>query len=751
MAHVSWNRHLPAEIILGGRKSFAEPLSYPAQSWLVSGGHSSSPALEVKTQSSQRIGDLIIQSRYVEGSPHNASPKKFTLPPILDSMAWDWIGFHYEPLPDLEVDVLYWVPDPRVICGRHRIHDKSSQPREILLLLNSMVGTGTRGISLSRETFQGREILSGSSSKENAVLFLAGNEPVYSGPANQLCFRVVQGSGGEVEGRWILVYCDSETDGRDILGKVIKLDWDGEIARRKIALSGQFQIRTEDADRDFTLAFSQRQAHLIFNQLIRQENSCVTDDIALDPLQLWQMFLALGPLESSDLLELLRKTFRKDQKPGTSFPLGAELVWQALQSGINPDLVREFIPMITENLKSWFSKENDRDVDGIPEEPEGNFFHLDHHFQQHRKGWSAPPWYSDHLETPGLAALLHNEISQLSKIVEVVPGASLPSGISNRLSHLEEFILKSWQESENRFRSRDHLNHFSEGEFSLKENLQTGWNILRANLPFPTRVRLRIRNLSKKIPPPTTRITLLGTDYQGFYRIEELTTHDFMWHDHGGWGISQSIYQQLDHCVVVGMEGNHEIQIEAPGTDRQALSQTLVLWLDSLPAVIGERFNSILLAESAHFWSDYGLKTFPVSGNTAVQLPLNLLAVQGLIRFGNPELAGGIISCLINAVSNHISGDGRLYSTWESETGSGLSGVNQLEGILPVRLLLDLLGLRFLIDGKLILEEKYPLLFPVRLFYKGIEITISERETEICRPGGSVTIHPRGEKVEIQL
>lgn len=751
MAPAPWNRLLPAEIILGGRKSFAGTLSDPAQSWVVSGGRSSSPALEVKSLSSKRIGDLIVQSRYIEGSPDIASPKEFPLLPILDYMAWDWIEFHYQPLPNLEVDVLYWVPDPRVICGRHRIHDKNSQPREISLVLNAKVGTGTKGISLSRETFQGRKILSGSSSNQNAVLFLAGNEPLYSGPANGLCFQAVLGSGEEVEGRWILIYCDSETDARDILEKVIKLDWDGEIGRRKIALSGQFQIRTDDADRDFAMAFSQRQARLIFNQLIQQENSCVSEESALDPLQIWQMFLALGPLESSDLMDLLRKAIRKDQKTETSFPLAAELVWQALQSGINPDMVREFIPMINENLTSWFSKENDRDGDGIPEEPGGNFFHLDDHFQQQGVGWIEPPWYSDCLETPDLAALLHNEISQLLKITEVVPGASLTSSISDQLFNLEGFIFNSWQESENRFRSRDYLNHFSEGEFSLKENLQTGWNILRVNLPFPTRIRLRIRCLTKKTPPSTTRVTLLGTDYQGFYRIEELTTHDFLWHDHSGWGISQSIYHQLDHCVVVGMGGNHEIQIEAPGTDRQALSQTLVLWLDSLPAAIGETFNSKLLTESALFRSNYGLKTFPVPGNTVVQLPLNLLAVQGLIRFGDLKLAGDVITCLINAASNLISQTGRLYSTWESETGSGLSEVNQLEGTLPVRLFLDLLGVRFLIGGNLFLEDKYPLLFPVYLFYKGAEITISERETIIYRPGGIKMVYPRGEKVEIQL
>ena len=114
---------------------------------------------------------------------------------------------------------------------------------------------------------------------------LARSKTLPTGPSNQLVATSTLELAGITEIRWILICCDSDTDAHNYLDKVITLDWDGEIARRKIALSSQLQIITGNADRDFSLAFSQKQARLLFNQLILQTENSRPSDLPINHFQ----------------------------------------------------------------------------------------------------------------------------------------------------------------------------------------------------------------------------------------------------------------------------------------------------------------------------------------------------------------------------------------------------------------------------------------------------------------------------------
>ena len=69
----------------------------------------------------------------------------------------------------------------------------------------------------------------------------------------------------------------------------------------------------------------------------------------------------------------------------------------------------------------------------------------------------------------------------------------------------------------------------------------------------------------------------------------------------------------------------------------------------------------------------------------------------------------------------------------------------------PIGLLLDLLEVRFVGLKELILEANSPNLFPVQLIYRGVEVTLKEKETRVVRPGGEEILYPRGEKAVIRF
>ena len=746
-----WNRPLPPDIILGGEKRFNPPLPDPSQSWVVSGGSTSCPTLEVKSRSANQPGGIILQVECHEGSFTNPSSGNFSQPAFIDRMSWDWIEFHYNPLEGLGVEATIWVPDPRVICGIHHLHNKHSQPREITLTLTCQTEKGQRDMRLVNENLRGRKILFGGSKDCSLALFVTGSMPQSPGPSNRLKTTVYLEPGGKTEIRWILIYCNPGAGMRTSLEEIINLDWEGEIARRKILLSHQLQIKTGNLEWDFSLAFSQRQARLFLNQLILQAESRGQADLPLNPFQAWQLLLALTPQDSSSLEWLLKSALRENREKESNFPLEAELLWRAHLAGSSQVLLREFLPGIERNLATWFSEEYDKDKDGIPEGSKENPFQLESNIQRGEEVWSEFNQGDGTLESPGFAALLQNEIRQLLKLQSMIPGISITAGLNEQNRNLEEFILDSWKDSESRFRTRDYQSHLSEKEYLLPYQVQNGWNILRTTLPYPSRLKLLISRTAENQQRKEVLVTLQGIDWLGRYRVENLTSRDFLWQEVGGWSMTRSIFSELDYCNVVGLGRMQPLRIIAPGSDRQDLSLLFPLWCKDLPADLVEKIVTGSLTKPASFWSEFGLKSYPAPENSPVQLPLNLLVLQGLISAGHAQLAREIFIRCLDTISMNLRRNGGLYSTWESKTGSGLRKQNDLESLLPIGLLLDLLGVRFLISGDLILEERNPLIFPVHLVYRGVEITLQEQETILSRPGGEGTSYPRGEETVIPL
>jgi hypothetical protein len=581
---------------------------------------------------------------------------------------------------------------------------------------------------------------------------MSGDTRHSSGQQNQLNSRWLIAPDQEVEIRWILVFCDKDTDPYHIMEEVVQLDWVGEIARRKIQCNQHLQINTGNADLDFSLAFSQRQARLTLNQLFLQEGSEQTD-LQHSPFQYWQLLLALTPLDSITLERLLKSAFRTTENQTPQFPLQAEIIWRACQAGLRSGFLEAFLPLIDKNLNDWFSKENDKDGDGIPEQPRdiSLLFGIDPILDQEGDSRLGEELVEEYLENPGLTALLHNEICQLKTLQDMVTDRSWTSKSRKRTSNLEKFILASWHENTNQFNSRDFQSHLSGKGFFLEGLLHPGWNAPQVSLQYPSRLLVQVPRPEGSDYLQVPVVTFHGLDWQGRYRIEELTSNKFNWQDNTGWGMTQSIYTQIDNCVVWDLKGTQSIQIKAPQSDLQDLRLTLPLWMVGLQENIGQKLVTKSIANPNCFWSDFGLKTYPISGPALISLPLNILVMQGMIRQGFSRLARDLFLRWIAATSLNLNETGTLFAAWSASSGTGKGKVNLLEGCLPIGLLLDLLEVRFQGTREIIVGEKCPHLFPVQLRYKGVEVTLREKETIIQRPDQEPILYPRGQEVIIHL
>jgi hypothetical protein len=460
---------------------------------------------------------------------------------------------------------------------------------------------------------------------------------------------------------------------------------------------------------------------------------------------------ALQPLDPTNLEWLLRSGIHLNPGKELPLPISSELLWYSHQVGMDPNILRDLLPILTKNLQSWFSDTNDRDGDGIPEEPPRDLFQVERYPHQVNKEYQRTAYQEVLLESPGLAALLHNELRLLNQLEGELLDTPSSLNLTKHLRALEEFLLSTWKDGEDRFQSRNYLNHLSNVGFELPKKIHNGWNILDFKLPNPSQLRLHIPGIPRNHNGNDLSITLKGIDWQGRYRIEELTTPDILWNDGNGWSTTKSYFAYLEHCVVLGLKSSQEILIESLGADREDLSHTLPLWVDGHARSLMIKLVTRSLAEGADFWSSYGFKTHPQAGNSPVQLPLNLLVCQGSIKSGHNELAGKVFSNWLNAATQNIYRNGCLYSAWDSTTGSGLGKANLLESLLPFGMLLDLLGLRFLVSGELLIQERNPTLYPMKLLFRGSEIRIEENKTILSSSIGEKEIFPRGTEVIISF
>ena len=130
----------------------------------------------------------------------------------------------------------------------------------------------------------------------------------------------------------------------------------------------------------------------------------------------------------------------------------------------------------------------------------------------------------------------------------------------------------------------------------------------------------------------------------------------------------------------------------------------------------------------------------------SVHLPWNLLIGEGLLAYGFRSEAARLIAHLMNAVIQSLKQNHAFYQRYHAETGNGLGERGAMNGLAPVGLFLQTLGVAILSDERVRLEGKNPFAWPVTILYKGLKVVRGLERTEITfRNGKTITItdtHP---------
>jgi hypothetical protein len=444
-----------------------------------------------------------------------------------------------------------------------------------------------------------------------------------------------------------------------------------------------------------------------------------------------------------------------DGKPGLAAqrgkllaaPLLASLTWKYYQATHDEDFLSEVLPKLTKFFWSWFSSAHDRNRDGIPE--------WDHLLQT---GFDDNPvfdvWHpwSQGLDislvhSPSLEAMLYREAQSLTKIARKLGKSEEETGlIESQAEKIKESIEAGWNASKSFYSYRDRETGLvsngkviakKKGDGNMRPKFESG---------APVRLLIEIQTKSPAAKRPEVEISEYFTKSKG--EVETILGHQFQWRTGGLVATSQKIYNRIGRITVHGLEEKDKISVSIIDTTGEDITLALPMWAQipdqqKAHALIG---RNIMTAD--RFDRPFGLPSLPVSPDPeadmvsmSVHFPWNQLIGEGLLAHGFRAEATRLTVHMMNAVIQNLKQNHSFYQRYHAETGAGIGERNAVQGLAPVGLFMQSLGVNILSSTRVKLEGKNLYAWPVTIKYKGLTVVRGIEETVITFINGeSVTV-----------
>ena len=755
------------------------------QIWELETGGGDPPALALHTTYGLRARLMRLFPRFSLGTQAVTDPAGFFQPPRLRRFYPNFLLFEFQPFPGLEVVAEYWVPNSHTTTGRLTITNHTAgQLTPVLELCGQLAPLDKKGQNLTPLHMQSVNVLAGRSSDLAPVIFLTGGPRLGPGPYPSLALDLALDPAGSRCLTWAQAALGNPSDSLDLARRTSARPWEAELARIEQTNAAQtIDIYSGDPDWDAALALSQKAAFSLFfgaNKnlpnpsfvLARQPDQGYSprgDGTDYSPLWNGQPSLEAAYLASllpgaPQLAAGLLRNFLAGQaadgsvdwKPGLAgqrghwlaAPLLASLAWQTYLRTLDLDFLRAIQPGLQAFIECWFDPAHDRDQDGFPE--------WDHALQTGLEDnpaftiWQAGGQGAaiSAVESPALSAMLYHEILSLAHIAGALGQPREQKRLESRATQLRRLTEDCWDDSAILYHYRDRASHRSPAGKTLGRRTGMGKLALDQYFPAPVRLLVRIKLIGETTRRP--EITLIGEE-ETRPRLERMERMDFQWGPGLAVATSHLLYTRLEQVEISGLQPRDTVSIQIMDFSSEDVSLFLPLWagIPILPR-LQALANRTLFADQ-RFWKPFGLPTCPSGpSNTrpiakdrtmdstcqAVHLPWNALIGQGLLTYRMQADAARLTARLLSAVIENLKKQHAFFRAYHAETGEGLGERNLLQGLAPLGLFLETLGVSIQSPTQLTLTGKNPFPWPVTVKYRGLTVTRQAEQTVVVFPDG---------------
>ncbi|MGE5224012.1 MAG: hypothetical protein ACM3PY_16350, partial [Omnitrophica WOR_2 bacterium] len=142
------------------------------------------------------------------------------------------------------------------------------------------------------------------------------------------------------------------------------------------------------------------------------------------------------------------------------------------------------------------------------------------------------------------------------------------------------------------------------------------------------------------------------------------------------------------------------------------------------------------------FWKPYGLPANPgldAPQGSSVYIPWNALIGEGLVSYNYRQEAAELFKRIMAAILQSLKQEGAFRRHYDAETGRGTGERNALEGLAPLHLFLQILGVQLVSPSEVVVSGYNPFPWPVTVKYQGLRIMRQMEKTIIIFPDGQTT------------
>ena len=768
------------------------------------------PAISLRTTYGLRARMMRIFPRFIYGGQILSDPRAFSQPVRLRRFFPNSYSLDFSILPGIAVTADYWVPDSHSVAGRLTITNQREDPLSLLLELCGQL-VPLDGQSLAPISTHSVNILSGQTADLAPVLFLTGGPQPGPGPYPSLILDLALASSGSRTVTWSLASLATSKESFEVARGIAARPWEAEQARIELVNASQtVEVFTGDLDWDAAFALTQKTAFSLFmgsSTYLPHPSFVITrqPDQGYSPRgdgsdypHLWS---GQPPLEMKTLanltpgaprlaegllrnyLSIQGKDGFVDWKPGLvgqrgrwlATPLLATLAWQTFQRTGDIEFLREVQPGLEAFLNCWFDANHDRDGDGFPEwdHPQQSGFEDNPAFSL----WQAEGQGADITctESPALGALLCMETLALSRIAETLNLTKNQEQWEKEAGRLRRLVGECWDADASLYHLRDRVSHqCPEGKVLAH---QFGSGRLTVHQTFPQPVRLLVR---LELEGETTRrpmVSLHGQDGE-INQVEHLKQLDFRWGTQLAVATTRELYTSLAEVEISGLENTDQLTVSVMDLS----AEEITLFLPLLAGIPSTRRALNIVERALHpakrFRGRFGIPAceiipVPARGEgspvlaqgeaapdvtsdlvrQAVHIPWNALIGEGMLGYGLRDEAARLTERLMNGVIQNLKDQHGFARAYHATSGMGLGERNPVQGLAPLGLFLDTLGVRLELSRvdrgstpapgvssiarmRVILSGKNPFPWPVTVKYRGLTVTRRAENTEIVFPNG---------------
>lgn len=696
--------------------------------------------------------------------------QEFFSEPRIEVLLPNYACLAFSPTPDAQVRYELWVARSDSLLGRLTLRNTSQAPMDLSARLFARLVPldGGSGMSVLKQSF--RPFLKGQSGTLEIALATDSNPNMVFSPLPGLEISEKVPADGVLSIQWRCAISNPPASASEKTFQPFPENWDAEIARLLVADQARaIQIETPLPDWDCAFQALQHTAAFLIRPgtpdtaptLIRQRNTHVSYaqsfsasfptsvELAMPgALELRQALLTLLPARAREasgiLLNYLRKTFRNLEDPAIKvkrlpFPCLAWLTWQIFQLTTDRDFLARAFPDLKALTLAWFSPAVDSDQDGWPEWQSLEQTGLKSLTKFDLLAPENLPISITTAENLGLGVLLHAELTALQSIARFLEDSETLAGCTSRHVHLTALLAQRLGEAEPlTWWDRDtHLALPSKVIFT-----QTAYQggLEPIFLDHPRRLHLQIRSMGALRKPDL--VTLRGENLQGETVTEALRANAWSWLPGYFYAATNQVYRRLDLLKINQLEAP-DVVVYTGNLAGEDASTCLAEAYQLLANPADTRFQTRLEEDLSA--TRYGIFEVPMEPEANQASPVsvgwNSLMLTQLLEAGEKKLAWELFSRLMDGIIRGLKQEHAVFEGFDAREGQPLGARNAAGGLLPFAYLLEIAGIRIYSPNKVGVSGDNPLPWPLKVRYRGWEITRDGKNTTVCLPDGTTRNH----------